>query len=98
MVCRWLERMGGEVDAANGEIHDRRHLRELHREDDPHDGVLAGLVQLLTVSARTAERLDTDGDGDASGPLHDAAALLTDQVPVRLYWATRVLDPEGEPA
>jgi hypothetical protein len=71
-------------------------LREMHREDAPKDGVLAGVAQLLTVSARTAERLDTDGDGDTSGPLHDAADLLTDNTSVRLYWATRVLDPQGE--
>jgi hypothetical protein len=71
-------------------------LREFHSEADPQDGVLGKLAQLLTRWAQTADRLNEDGDGDTSAPLNDAAELLTEGVALRLYWATRALDPQGE--
>ncbi|WP_234433948.1 hypothetical protein [Streptomyces rimosus] len=52
-------------------------LRELPHQAHPRDGVLGFLAQLLTVAARHAERLEPGRGGDASGPLHEAAAHLT---------------------
>nr|WTB12128.1 hypothetical protein OG546_50120 [Streptomyces antimycoticus] len=73
-------------------------VRELHREADPQEGLFGALAQLLTVAARTAERLEPDRDGDASCALHEAAALITDNAGLRAYYATRALDPQGERA
>ncbi|MGK3110587.1 hypothetical protein [Streptomyces sp. WAC05858] len=73
-------------------------VRELHREADPQEGLFGALAQLLTVAAQAAERIEPDRDGDASGPLHEAAALITDNAGLRVYYATRALDPEGERA
>ncbi|MFF6781903.1 hypothetical protein [Streptomyces sp. NPDC012510] len=33
--------------------------------------------------------------GDASCPLHEAAALLTDNAGMRIMWAARALHPQG---
>ncbi|MGW7620789.1 hypothetical protein ACWGLG_34130 [Streptomyces antimycoticus] len=73
-------------------------VRELHREADPQEGLFGALAQLLTTAARAAERLEPDRDGDASCPLHEAAALVTDNAGLRAYYATRALDPQGERA
>ncbi|RPK23564.1 hypothetical protein EES37_38055 [Streptomyces sp. ADI91-18] len=51
-----------------------------------------------TAAARRAEQIEPDRDGDASCPLHEAAALLTDNAGPRLNWAARSLDPQGDPA
>ncbi len=69
--------------------------RELHHEAHPPDGVPGFLAQLLTVAARHAQRLEP-GDGDASGPLHEAAAHLTDTSGSCIHRAVRALDCEGE--
>jgi hypothetical protein len=71
-------------------------LREFHHEADPQDGVLGSLAQLLTVAAQRAEHLG--GDGEASCPLHEAAAYVCDSVGQRIYYATRALDAQGEDA
>ncbi|MFB7294009.1 hypothetical protein [Actinacidiphila glaucinigra] len=71
-------------------------LRELHREDEPHDGVLGALAQLLTTAAHRAEHLDTESDGEASCPLHEAADHLRDSTGQHIHHATRALHPDGE--
>jgi hypothetical protein len=73
-----------------------RALRELFREDAPDSGVLGSLGQLLTTAAHAADRVDPDGEGDASCPLHEAAAHVTDSAGLHLHYATRSLDPQGE--
>ncbi|CAG6393601.1 hypothetical protein NMG29_34240 [Streptomyces cocklensis] len=69
-------------------------LRELIEDTDPPGGFIAALAQLLTVAAQRAEQLEPNRDGDASCPLHEAAALLTDNAGQRLIWAARALDPQ----
>ncbi|WP_331719850.1 hypothetical protein OG217_37145 (plasmid) [Streptomyces sp. NBC_01023] len=74
-------------------------LRELIDEDtDPPGGFIPVLAQLLTVAARRAEQIEPDREGDASCPLHEAAALITDNAGQRLIWAARALHPQGESA
>lgn len=73
-------------------------LRELIKDTDPPGGVIGMLAQLLTTAARRAEHLEPDRDGDASCPLHEAAALITDNAGQRLVWAARALPPQGESA
>lgn len=53
-------------------------LRELHHEDHRQDGVFGSLAQLLTVAGQAAERIEPDRDGEMSCPLHEAAALITE--------------------
>lgn len=67
-------------------------LRELIEDTDPPGGVLAALAQLLTAAARRAEQIEPDRDGDASCPLHEAAALITDNAGMRLIWAANSLE------
>lgn len=67
-------------------------LRELCDEADPPGGLLGMLAQLLTVAAQRAEQIEPDRDGDASCPLHEAAALITDDAGQRLNCAARALD------
>ncbi|HWU05627.1 MAG TPA: hypothetical protein VN520_04375 [Streptomyces sp.] len=69
-------------------------LRELHHEDHRQDGVFGSLAQLLTVAAR----IEPDRDGEMSCPLHEAAALITENAGLQTYYATRALDPQGESA
>ncbi|MDL5206671.1 hypothetical protein [Streptomyces sp. ALI-76-A] len=71
-------------------------LRELHHEDHRQDGVFGSLAQLLTVAAQAAGRIEPDRDGEMSCPLHEAAALITDNAGLQTYYATRALDPQGE--
>ncbi|RSN59639.1 hypothetical protein DMH12_10110 [Streptomyces sp. WAC 04229] len=73
-------------------------LRELIEDTDPPGGFLAALAQLLTTAARRAEQIEPDRDGDASCPLHEAAALITDNAGLRVLWAARGLHPQGESA
>lgn len=73
-------------------------LRELHHEDHPQDGLFGSLAQLLTVAAQAAERIEPDRDGEMSCPLHEAAALITENAGLQTYYATRALDPQGESA
>jgi hypothetical protein len=70
-------------------------LRELIEDTDPPGGLMAALAQLVTVAARRAEQIEPDRDGDASCPLHEAAALITDNAGQRLIWAARALTPQG---
>ncbi|MFF3505402.1 hypothetical protein [Streptomyces sp. NPDC003247] len=70
-------------------------LRELQEDVDVPGGLLPSLAQLLTTAARRAEQIEPDRD--ASCPLHEAAALLTDNAGQRLNWAARSLDPQGDP-
>ncbi|MGW7260657.1 hypothetical protein [Streptomyces sp. NPDC054834] len=70
-------------------------LRELIEDTDPPGGFLAAVAQLVTAAARRAEQIEQDRDGDASCPLHEAAALITDDAGQRLIWAARVLHPQG---
>ncbi|MER5719655.1 hypothetical protein [Streptomyces sp. NPDC002132] len=72
-------------------------LRELSEDTDPPGGFMAAVAQLLTTAAQRAERIEPDRDGDASCPLHEAAALITDNAGQLLIWAARALDPQGEP-
>ncbi|MFI8194694.1 hypothetical protein ACIF8T_39355 [Streptomyces sp. NPDC085946] len=73
-------------------------LRELQEDIDVPGGFLPALAQLVGTAARKAEQLEPDRDGDASCPLHEAAALLTDDAGQRLTWAARALHPQGDPA
>jgi hypothetical protein len=72
-------------------------LRELIDDTDQPTGLIPALAQLVTAAARRAEQIEPDHDGDASCPLHEAAALITDNTGQRLIWAARALDPQGEP-
>ncbi|MFD5884161.1 hypothetical protein [Streptomyces yangpuensis] len=72
-------------------------LRELQDDLDVPDGLVPALAQLVTTAARRAEQIEPDRDGDASCPLHEAAALLTDNAGQRLTCAARSLDPQGDP-
>ncbi|MER5995864.1 hypothetical protein [Streptomyces viridosporus] len=72
-------------------------LREL-QEDTTVPGLLPMLAQLVGTAARRAGHLEADRDGDASCPLHEAAALLTDDIGQHLTWAARALHPQGDPA
>ncbi|MFF7954111.1 hypothetical protein [Streptomyces griseorubiginosus] len=88
------DELTGEIDAQElAEI-----LREFHHEDHRQDGVLGSLAQLLTVAAQAAGRIEPDRDGEMSCPLHEAAALITDNAGLQTYYATRALDPQGESA
>jgi hypothetical protein len=71
-------------------------LRELQEDIDVPGGLFPMLAQLVSTAARRAEQIEPDRDGDASCPLHEAAALLTDNAGQRLNWAARSLDPQGE--
>ncbi|MFI2415644.1 hypothetical protein [Streptomyces sp. NPDC018947] len=56
------------------------------------------LEQVVSTAARWAEQLEPDRDGDASCPLHEAAALLSDNAGQRLNWAACALAPQGDTA
>ncbi|MFD5513164.1 hypothetical protein ACFWIB_36190 [Streptomyces sp. NPDC127051] len=71
-------------------------LRELQDDLDVPGGLLPALAQLVTTAARRAEQIEPDRDGDASCPLHEAAALITDNAGQRLTWVARSLDPQGD--
>ncbi|ALU98497.1 hypothetical protein WQO_34215 (plasmid) [Streptomyces globisporus C-1027] len=72
-------------------------LREL-QEDIGHPGGLSPmLAQVVSTAARRAEQIEPDRDGDASCPLHEATALITDNAGQRLTWAARSLDSQGDP-
>ncbi|MFF2520340.1 hypothetical protein [Streptomyces sp. NPDC058086] len=71
-------------------------LRELIEDTDPPGGFIAAVAQLLTTAARRAEQ--TEPDGDASCPLHEAAALITDNAGQHLIWAAQALAPQGDSA
>lgn len=71
-------------------------LRELIEDTDPPGGLIPAFAQLLTAAARRAEQIEPDRDGDASCPLHEAAALITDNAGQRLIWAANSLHPQGE--
>ncbi|MFC8996260.1 hypothetical protein ACFT7U_11210 [Streptomyces rochei] len=71
-------------------------LRELQEDIDVPGGLFPALAQLVSTAARRAEHLEPDRDGDASCPLHEAAALLTDNAGQRLNWTARSLDPQGD--
>ncbi|MER5227961.1 hypothetical protein [Streptomyces flaveus] len=73
-------------------------LRELIEDTDPPGGLIPALTQMVTAAARRAEQLEPDRDGDASCPLHEAAALITDNAGTRLIWAARSLHPQGDSA
>ncbi|MCL7429768.1 hypothetical protein [Streptomyces sp. YS415] len=73
-------------------------LRELQEDVDVPGGLFPMLAQVVSTAARRAEQIEPNGDGDASCPLHEAAALLTDTAGQRLNWAARSLDPQGIPA
>ncbi|MFJ3498803.1 hypothetical protein ACIPPJ_35250 [Streptomyces sp. NPDC086091] len=70
-------------------------LRELIEDTDPPGGFLSAVAQMVTSAARRAEQIEPDRDGDASCPLHEAAALITDDAGQRLIWAARALHPQG---
>ncbi|MFF8681107.1 hypothetical protein ACF07F_24625 [Streptomyces sp. NPDC015237] len=73
-------------------------LRELIEDTDPPGGFLAAVAQLLTTAAKRVEQTEPDRDGNASCPLHEAAALITDNAGLRVIWAARALHPQGESA
>ncbi|MEV0981966.1 hypothetical protein [Streptomyces sp. NPDC049915] len=70
-------------------------VRELIEDTDPPGGFLATLAQLLTAVVRRAEQIEPDRDGDASCPLQEAAALVTDDAGQRLIWSARAHHSEG---
>ncbi|MEU5709961.1 MULTISPECIES: hypothetical protein [Streptomyces] len=72
-------------------------LRELQEDIDVPGGLFPMLAQVVSTAARRAEQIEPDRDGDASCPLHEAAALITDNAGQRLTWAARSLDPQGDP-
>ncbi|GAA1143546.1 hypothetical protein GCM10009577_79400 [Streptomyces javensis] len=72
-------------------------LHELIKDTDLPGGLIPALAQLLTIAARRAEQIEPDRDGDVSCPLHEAAALLTDNAGQLLIWAARALHPQGDP-
>ncbi|WP_018569240.1 hypothetical protein [Streptomyces sp. PsTaAH-124] len=47
------------------------------------------------IASLALQQIEPDRDGDASCPLHEAAALLTDDAGQRLIWAARALHPQG---
>ncbi|MFI1312803.1 hypothetical protein ACH4TS_22065 [Streptomyces albidoflavus] len=73
-------------------------LRELQEDNDVPGGLIPMLAQVVTAAARRAERVEPDRDGDASCPLDEAAALITDNAGQRLTWAARSLDTQGDAA
>ncbi|MFJ1561574.1 hypothetical protein [Streptomyces mirabilis] len=90
-----------EVDLTAGDVDQEELaeiLRELIEDTDPPGGFIPSLAQLLTVAAKRAEQIEPDRDGDASCPLHEAAALITDNAGMRLLWAANSLHPQGESA
>ncbi|MEU3855654.1 hypothetical protein [Streptomyces sp. NPDC029554] len=72
-------------------------LRELQEDVDVPGGFFPMLAQVVSTAACRAEQIEPDRDGDASCPLHEAAALITDNAGQRLNWAARSLDPQGDP-
>ncbi|GGU50304.1 hypothetical protein [Streptomyces lavendofoliae] len=86
-------------DDLNADDVDARELAALLREpqeDIDVPGLFSMLSQVVSTVARRAEQIEPDRDGDASCPLHDAAALITDNAGQRLNWAARALDPQGD--
>lgn len=73
-------------------------LRELQEDVDVPGGLLPMLAQVVSTAARRGEQIEPDRDGDASCPLHEAAALITDNAGQRLNRAARSLDPQGDGA
>ncbi|GAA3381151.1 hypothetical protein GCM10020367_71300 [Streptomyces sannanensis] len=71
-------------------------LRELIEDTDPPGGFIAAVAQMVSVAARRAEQIEPDRDGDASCPLHEVSALITDNAGQRLIWAARALHPQGD--
>lgn len=71
-------------------------LRELIEDTDPPGGFILFLAQLVTTAARRAEQLEPDRDGDVSCPLHEVAALITENAGQRLLWAARALNSQGD--
>ncbi|MFH7340658.1 hypothetical protein [Streptomyces sp. KHY 26] len=71
-------------------------LREFQEDIDYPGGLFPALTQVVTAAARRAEQIEPDRDGDASCPLHEAAALITDNAGQRLNWAARSLAPQGD--
>ncbi|MFE2943407.1 hypothetical protein ACFXKG_30790 [Streptomyces sp. NPDC059255] len=99
IACLALQQIEDDLTADDV---DGRHLaailRELQEDADVPGGLFPALAQLLSAAARRAEQIEPDRDGDASCPLHEAAALLADDAGQRLTWAARSLDPQGEHA
>ncbi|MGW2777275.1 hypothetical protein ACWC4C_33050 [Streptomyces olivaceoviridis] len=94
-----LQQIEGDLSADDVDAHELAAiLRELQEDVDVSSGLLPYLAQLLTTAARRAEQIEPDRDGDASCPLHEAAALITDNAGQRLNWAARSLDPQGDAA
>ncbi|MFE4692089.1 hypothetical protein ACFRH6_18795 [Streptomyces sp. NPDC056749] len=71
-------------------------LREFQEDIDVPGGLFPALAQLVSTAARRAKQIEPDRDGDASCPLHEAAALITDHAGQRLIWAARSLHPQGD--
>ena len=70
-------------------------LRELIEDTEQPAGLIPALAQLVTAAAHRAEQIEPHRDGDASCPLYEAAAAITDDAGTRLIWAARALDPTG---
>lgn len=88
------------LDDLNADDVDARELAailcELQEDVDVPGGLFPMLAQVVSTAARRAEQIEPDRDGDASCPLHEAAALITDNAGQRLNWAARSLDPQGD--
>lgn len=91
-----LQQIEDELTADAGAQEIAQILRELHHDDHREDGVFGSLAQLLTVAAQAAGRIEPDRDGETSCPLHEAAALITDNAGLQIHYATHALDPRGE--
>ncbi|MFJ5779899.1 hypothetical protein [Streptomyces sp. NPDC093094] len=89
-------------DDLNAEDVDARELAailcELQEDTDEPGGLFPALAQLVTAAARRAEQVEPDHAGNASCPLREAAALITDNAGQRLNLAARALDPRGDEA
>lgn len=58
---------------------------------------MASLAEMLTAVAQRAARIEPDRESDASCPLHEAAALVTDNAGMRLIWAAHAFGPAEWP-
>ena len=68
-------------------------LRELIEDTNPPGGFISRWWRSCSPPPRAVPW--SDRDGDASCPLHEAAALITDNAGQRLIWAARSLHPQG---
>ncbi|MFJ6486444.1 MULTISPECIES: hypothetical protein [unclassified Streptomyces] len=74
-----------------GHVNEAIDMAEGAYEQGKHQAAPRVLAFAKLAEARAHGKAD-----DASCPLHEAAALLTDHAGQRLTWAARSLDPQGD--